>query len=114
MIQLPLYMISSRPNCCGCCKRRSSKYLLKQSDVSNQWVRFFIETFLEFVISCLVGIKLLFLINGEANEQDHVSHKLSFMFLAIICLFSVLIVYLSLFKGKELKVIKKEIVKRKV
>ena len=61
-----------------------------------------------------MGIKLLFLISGEANEQDQVSHKCSFIFLAIICLFSCLIVYLSLCKGRELRAIKKEIVKRKV
>ena len=81
--------------------------------MTNTWIRFFIETFLEFAISCLVGIKLLYVISGDSNKLDQVSHICAIVFLVVLGIFSVMIVYLSLVKGRELKKIKKELVKQR-
>lgn len=105
LIQQPSYIMLTR---IGCCRSKSSKLLLTLPDVSDTWTRFFIETYLEFVISCLVGIKLLHVITGKATSQDKISHKCAVIFLVFICLFTISIVYFSLFKGKELKALKKD------
>ena len=69
------------------------------ASVNNIWIRFFLETYFEFVISCLIGIRLKYVIVSKMNNSDILSQACAILFLVIIILFAIITTFVSLYRG---------------
>ena len=64
------------------------KCMQSRSDISNTWIRFILEIYLELLIGCLVGWRLTFLVEEKTNA-DIFALVLTFFFFVVIVVFPI-------------------------
>ena len=75
-----------------------------QQVISNLWIRYYLEAFFEFSISCLVGRILYTKIVDEPNTNDKIAKLSATFFLGVTISFSLIVTYVVVCAGLKLSI----------
>lgn len=97
IVQPPLFHLVAKCRCCKCWRNFQNRIAISLPIVSSTWVRFGLETYFEFIISCLIGLKLESLLpKEERTGADVLAIVLCYFFLALVVLFPLLVASFTL------------------
>ena len=108
ILQPPLFSLFYKIGCCKCCRRVMKRLNLNGPIISNMWIRFGLETYFEFLISCLVGLRLQSVLITEPTGPDKFTIGSTWFFTFLIVLFPIFVAYITLWKSRPYIINQKE------
>ena len=72
------------------------KWDLKRYNITNIWIRFGLETYSEFLVSCLVGLRLSRVLVTPPTGPDKFTIGSTYFFTSIVFLFPLMVAIITL------------------
>ena len=101
ILQPPFFWLFNRIGCCLCCRRAMQKWNLKPHNISNIWVRYAIETYFEYLISCLIGLRLSKLLSASKTGPDKFTIVSTYFFSVLVFIFPLMVAFITLFLARS-------------
>ena len=96
LLQPPLFYLFQKVGCGLCCRRAMRRHGLSGPRVSNMWIRYGLETYFEFLISCLVGLRLSSVLPSPPTGPDKFTIASTYFFTVLACAFPIGIAFITL------------------